>query len=468
MEEKTAAVAIQLEDALTRFRDNLDRIVLPKLKEDFRVIHSAFKTVYNILLKKGFIHEDPYKSEIKLSEITIPPASGFSDGEKVDAMSVRLSSYELQLDFLLNYYQFSMEFLDIPRIRLIAGLLRYISWEQLGPAAQDSVTKALAELITKAKTGSDPLSAGLINDSLEQIRKNIPFCFKPLKDMTDYSRESYKLNIRSKIFSTLNIKSGTPVNKDDLLKQIKSVFPSAMPDKPFYPELAGEVIDEDYGPDGNKLKTAIIQRFTLQETKQKPVRQKVSFTGMLLDSIKAMALASRYLDDAARKLVENNTLLLNRKLSFMEKFKNWITQLSNKPDEGAVYDLEYFDTAASTTRHEIVRFDSFIMEVQKRTRTFNGIATKGPMYSRMEKAGEETLFPFLEKQMSDLHIIYRRLQSMDNFFKSEVPREQRINIKGIKIELTAIKNSIDKATRKKHEYVARKEEYEQMKKLGIE
>jgi hypothetical protein len=469
MEENTASVQLQLETALTRFRENLDGTVLPKLKEDFRIIHSAFRTIHSILLKKGFIHEDPYKSETKLSEIIIPETKGFSDGEKIDEMSIRLSSYEVQLDFLLNYYQFGTEFLDISRIRLIAGLLRYIAWDQLGPTAQDPVTKGLAEIIARAKVGADPLSVSLLNDSLEQIQKTVPACIKPLKDLTDYSRELYKMEIRSKIFSSLDTRPANQAGRDEFQKQVKKAFPSAMPGKPFYPELVGEIIEEDYGPNEAKLKAAIIQRFTIQEKKQKAAREEVSFTRMILDSLRPLCPAARYLEDAVRKLVENNTLLQNRKMSLMEKFRKWIIHLSDKQKEACVYELEYFDSVSSSTKHEKIEFESFITDVQKRVRMLNGISVRGgPMYKRMEKAGEETLFPFLEKQISDLNIIYRRLQGLDTFFKTEIPREQRTNIKGVKIELTAVKNSMAQALQKKHEYIARKEEHDQMKKLGIE
>jgi hypothetical protein len=466
MEEKTTAA--QMEDTLVRFQENLDKVVLPKLKEDLRVIHSAFKTVHSILLKKGFIHEDPYKSETKLSEIRIPSNTGFPDGEKIDQMSIRLSSFEVQLDFLLNYYQFSMEFLDISRIRLVAGLLRYINWEQLGPAAQDPVTKALAELITKAKTGAEPLTAGLMNDSLEQIHKNIPACVKPLKDITDFSRELYKMNMRAKVFSALSVKPGSPVNKEEILRQVKKIFPSIMQAKPFYPELAGEIIDEDFLPDGEKLRAAIIQRFTIKEAKPRAAVHTVSFVGMLLEALQAMSSVARPLEEGVTKLVENQALIQNRKTSFMEKVKHWLSQFSGRQEESAVYELEYFDSATGATKREKVQFDAFIVDAQKRVRVFNGLGVKGgPLYTRMEKSGEEAIFSFLERQMSDLSLVYRRLQGLDVFFKSETPREQRGSVKGIKIELTGIKNGMARATRMKHEYIARKEEQEQMKRLGI-
>ncbi|MCL1818341.1 MAG: hypothetical protein FWG35_05365 [Spirochaetaceae bacterium] len=464
MEEKTASP--QLEETLARFQDHLNRDVLPKLKEDFRLIHSAYKTVHSILLKKGFIHDDPYKGDTRLSEIIIPSNTAFSDAEKIDQMSIRLSSFEVQLDFLLNYYQFSMEFLDISRIRLVTGLLRYIKWDQLGPTAQEPVTKALTDFVAKAKTGAEPLSVSLINDSIEQIRKTVPACIKPLKDITDFGREYYKMEMREKVFPA--IKTSAQSGKDEILRQVKKVFPSAMQGKAFYPELVEEVFEEDFGQNGEKLKAAIIQRFTLKEAKPKVVQQKISFTGMLMDAIRILAAGAGPLEESAAKLVENNILMQNKKTGFMEKLKQWISQMSNKQDEGAIYEIDYFDNVSSTTKHERILFDVFIADVQKRARTFNGINVRGSaVTSRMEKSDEDTLYSFLEKQISDLAIIYRRLQGLDNFFKAEIPREQRGGLKGIKIELTGINNAMARATQKKHEYIARKDEHDQMRKLGI-
>jgi hypothetical protein len=458
----------QLEQTFTQYEDNLDKAVLPKLKEDLRIIHSAFKTIHSILLKKGFLHEDPYKDEIKVSEITIPSSEFFPDSEKTDQMSIRLSSYEVQLDFLLNYYQFSMEFLDISRIRLIAGLLRYINWDQIGPTAQDPISKAMGELITRVKQGGDPLSVGLLNDSLDQIYRTIPHCFRPLKDITEFSKETYKMTIRTKAFPSLSVKPGSPPNKEDIQKQIKKCFPSVMPKQPFYPELVSEVIEEEYGADGPKLKEALLQKFTIKAVKSKDTRQQISFPAMLRDAIKTMATASRPLEDAARKLVENNTLMQIKKSGFVEKFKQWLAQIANKQEEDKQYEVEYFDNATSSTKREKILFEAFITDIQKRARIFNGIIIKGgTLYNRMEKADEETLYAFLDKQMGDLALAYRRLQGLDTFFKNAVGQEQKANLRGIKIELTAINNSLVRANQKKHEYIARKDESEQMKRLGI-
>ena len=64
-------------------------------------------------------------------------------------------------------------------------------------------------------------------------------------------------------------------------------------------------------------------------------------------------------------------------------------------------------------------------------------------------------------------MIHRRAQALDTYFKSKATRDDRRKLRGIKIELTTIRNSIVKANQLKHEYTAKKEELEQMKRLGI-
>ena len=85
----------------------------------------------------------------------------------------------------------------------------------------------------------------------------------------------------------------------------------------------------------------------------------------------------------------------------------------------------------------------------------------------LETAGEEQLLALLSKNIEELQSMHRTLSALDLYFKTEVPREQRERVRGVKPELTALKNGIVKANQKRHEYIAQKEEQEQMKRLGI-
>ena len=99
----------------------------PNSRNNIGSLTRRSKAIYNVILKKGFIHEDPYKHETKISEISNPPDDHFMDSTKDDQMSIRLSMFDSQLDFLLNYYQFSVEFLDLCPSQTCSSALLAIS-----------------------------------------------------------------------------------------------------------------------------------------------------------------------------------------------------------------------------------------------------------------------------------------------------------------------------------------------------
>jgi hypothetical protein len=63
--------------------------------------------------------------------------------------------------------------------------------------------------------------------------------------------------------------------------------------------------------------------------------------------------------------------------------------------------------------------------------------------------------------------LHKILTALDEYFKSEAPQEDRDKVKGIKPELSTMKNAIIRANAKRHEYSAQKEEEEQLKRLGV-
>ena len=79
---------------------------------------------------------------------------------------------------------------------------------------------------------------------------------------------------------------------------------------------------------------------------------------------------------------------------------------------------------------------------------------------------DELLFKSLTKYISDSNEILKQLGGLDEFYKNVKP-ELRSKIRGIKIEITTITNSIIKANQYRAEYQALSEEVNQMKKLGV-
>ena len=469
MEEGVSFVS-QLQSALEQYREHLDTIELPRLKEQYRIMHTSFTSLYKVLLKKGLIHEDPYKKDLKISEVSPPPEDNFLDSEKTEQMSIRLSMYESQLDFLLNFYQVRTDFLDLGRIKLLLNLTRYIAWDQFSEVSAKINTKVLAEFVGKITKGDDPLSAGILKDAVDQIQKAFRNCLSILKKLTDYHKEMYKFEVRISLLANLPIDRSRALQaKEEILRTLKRQFPHTLPGKHFYPELILEILEEDYGPNSPELRKTVLEKFKIEQTVQRPKREEVSFKEILLEGIRALAACSRPLEEASQKLLDNSLILESRKRPLLERIKIWIQRMVQKEEESLVYEVEFFDITTSTTKKEPIRFQPFMEDLKKRARIYGGIlARAGSGYKRLEQAGEEQLFTFLHKHIEELQLIHRRLSGLETFFRSEIPRENRASIRGIKIELTAIQNCIVKANQKRHDYVARKEEMEQLRKLGVD
>ncbi|MFH2115062.1 MAG: hypothetical protein ABIJ86_11210, partial [Spirochaetota bacterium] len=80
----------------------------------------------------------------------------------------------------------------------------------------------------------------------------------------------------------------------------------------------------------------------------------------------------------------------------------------------------------------------------------------------------DQIYKFLEKSIEDLQSYHRKLTALDEFFRATLTDpEVKNKVRTIKTELGSIKNTIIKANQKRYEYIAIKDEQEQMKRLGI-
>ena len=80
---------------------------------------------------------------------------------------------------------------------------------------------------------------------------------------------------------------------------------------------------------------------------------------------------------------------------------------------------------------------------------------------------DEQAFAFLQRNIEEMQRTLRVLSALEEFFKAEMPAEAKARLKSIRAEITTIKGAVIKANQKKHEYVAQREELEQMRRLGI-
>ncbi|GAB1482134.1 hypothetical protein MASR2M78_09490 [Treponema sp.] len=450
-----------LSEALDKRHTYLNQTQMPKLKEEFRIFQSAFTGFYTVLLKKGVLHEDPYKNDVKISEIEVPAERPFSESEKIDEMSIRLSNFESQIDFLVNFYQYSVDFFTLERIKRVMALIKYFQWTQLSPNSQYTNTRTLSEVIAILKSGNDPLSIGLIADSLQHLDRSSKSVFKLLKEISDYHRENYKLELRVRFLDALRFDAHTVLaRKDESIKLIKRKFAEAMGDRPFYPELIEEILMEDYSGEGNSLREDLLKRLAFVQEKPKEEKQTISFRSILIDGLRSLGSLSYMLDDVIRKLNENSDLLESSKNGFFDKVRRLIRQMMNKADEERFYELEYVDTILGTKKRVSVNFVSFKNELERKSKFLAAISNKNTTsFKRLETATEEQIVSVLTKNLEEMQSLHKTMSAFDVFFKTEAGRAEIDKIAGIKPELSSIKNGIIKANQKRHEYTAQKKNW---------
>ncbi len=467
--EDTQTFAHRIEECLEAKRERLDRGELVKLKESFKLFQSSFQGLRTVLDKKGILHDDPYKYDLKISEVSVPPEGPFSESEKIDQMSVRVSQFEAYLDFLNNYYQFSSEFLTMGRIKRLLALTKYFNFAQFSDTSTQLNTRALAELVGMIKKGSDQFSTGIVADALLQLDRATRDILASLKELTIYHKERYKLELRQLVMPGLAIDATMAItHREEVLKTVRRKFAEVASERPFYPELAEEILMEDYSSDGPRLRDELLKRIEIKEEKKVERDKEKSFRSILIDGARSLAAAAFPLEDALAKLEDNSVLLESRDQGLGARLRRMIRRLFSPEDKGIVYRVLVLDPATNQRKPEDLDFSRFVEEAQKRASLVASLSQRGgPSQKRMEGLPEDQAYKFLQRNIEELQRTLRLLAALDDYFKEEMPADLQPRLRGIKVEITTIKGAVIKANQKKHEYVAQREELEQMRRLGI-
>ncbi|MCL2191473.1 MAG: hypothetical protein FWB79_05750 [Treponema sp.] len=445
-----------LSRVLLERKEWLEKTEIPKLKDDLRLFQVSFSVLYGIYIKKKLVNEDPYKQESKITELEVPESGPLNEARRRDQISIRLASFDSQLDFLVNFYQFSVEYLNLGRIRKIAGLIRYIDWVSLTPDSKSANTKVVAEITLNSKAG-DQITLSVIGEALTKLSKCTISVMGSLRDLTIYHRENYKLAVRGAI-------RGMPAS-EATVPNIKKKIASAAPTAPIYQEFIEEVIAEDYSEDGRLFKEAVLKSLRVSAESSKAAKPKVDFKGILVDGIRALGMSTSVLSEIVQKIDENESILANEKKSFWKRLRQLIRSMMNSEPEPVVYELIFTDPVKGTQTREFLNLGQFRADLEKKIKVFSGVGGQGPLTAKLRAMPEDQILGYLERAIRDVQNFYRILVSLDDYFKTAA-RESRDRIKGIKPELSSIKNCIVKANQIQHEYSAAKEEAEQMKRLG--
>jgi len=446
-----------LTQLLLERKDWLERTEIPRLKEELRLFQVSFSVLYGIFLKKKLISEDPYKQENKITELEIPESGPFNEVRRREQISLRLASFDSQLDFLVNFYQFGVDYLNLERIRKIAGLIRYIDWISLTPDSKSPNTKAVAEIALNSKAG-DQITLNIIGESLTKLSKCTSSVMGILRDLTIYHKENYKLAVRGAV-------KGMPESEANIAA-VKKKIAAVAPRAPIYQDFIGEVINEDYSEDGLAIKESVLKSLKVPVGKSKSAKPKVDYKGILMDGIRALGMSSAVMGEIAQKIDENEANLTKEKTSLWSKLIKLIKTMMHSEPDAVIYELVFTDPIKGTQTRESINLRQFRADLDRRIKILVGMNGQGPVITRLRAMTEEQILGYLERTIRDIQNYYRTLMALDEYFKSTA-KESRDKIKGIRPELATIKNCTIKANQLQHEYSAAKEEEEQLKRMGV-
>lgn len=453
-------------DTKTKF---FDESVLPQVLEDYRLLHSCVKNITDFLLKKSIITPDPYKKDKKISDIIPPENTPFTDAERSVILGTRISDYDSTLDFLCNYYKFSVSHLTLPNIRKLIDLNSAILWNSFSVNSQNFNTRVLATVLTGAKQKTEALTLNQINDSVSKAGKAIISINKVLKELTDFQREVYKCSIRVGVYNNPGFDSKKAAESSaNELAQIKKLFTPVMGKMAFYSELIDEIINENHSPNKEQLQNALLEKLAVTANNNNKKEEKINTKELILTSLRVFGAMPGQILQAKEKLMENHNTLESEHNSFMDKLKKLLRKAFNLEEKPVFYTIVITDSATDTRHSEKVNFNQFISELDLRARKLNSVGIrKGVAYERFAQSPEEKILEYVNQQISESQTLLKLLNGFDDFFKREASPENKNKIKGLQMEITSLKNSVIKANQHRSEYTSYIEEEAQLRKLGI-
>ncbi len=236
-----------------------------------------------------------------------------------------------------------------------------------------------------------------------------------------------------------------------------------------YTELVKENNKSDHWPDKERKQQAVLERLSIKGTVKAEAKKKAGpdLKEMLMQTVVAMGSSAPTLLQLHSKLTDNFDVLFTRKATFWNKLVAAFIKAFNLKEKEKICQLPVKDAKTGVERIQKLNVNEFLTDLFKKERIYNGIATKGIEFQKISSANEDAILGFVNKQISELQSAFVVINSLDAYFKKEVANENKARVKGMQIELSALRNSIINANKKRSEYVSYREESEQMTKLGI-
>ena len=460
----------KLASAVSVRRKELDSRQMPQLNKDLQMMFTASNTVSEVLTKKSVFHDSSIRYDDKIDDITPPPADHIPEGrEKIYVVGSRFGQYIAMLEYAVQHYQFSTVFLTPPRISKLNALLRTFEWSALSTSSENLNTRAFAEVIQEFKRSGDNLAINIVTNSITQLGAALSSVTKALKQLSAFQREAYKLDVRSKVIPKAGISAGAAPDNDSL-KAIKKAFAQAMPGAPFYTALIQEILSENSGSDAAQRREEAIKHLSADDGAQKKEKteQKVDQRASLVDALRALGASSPQLALIVNRLGENLRIYQASQETLFSKIKKAFRTAFKLPDKEIVFDINVTNPATQGIKRETINYTKFVDGLKKKARLMNALSDRtAGVWQKLGEMTDQQLFDLLSSNITEMNNILKQCSGIDEFFKTYAKGDAKGKIRGIKIEISTIENSIHRANKLRADYAGQVEEREQLKRLGI-
>ena len=460
----------ELQTALSQKQEWYNSECLQEMLSQYRLLHTCVHNLYENFVKKSLIVPDPYRLDKKISSIVVPDSTPFAESDIPNIFGERFSDYETMLDYICTYFRFSTESFTLQNVKKLLDFNKVFEWDDLSMNNAKMNTRALAITVNGAKSGAPNVVQSMINDSVAKSAQASKTIEKMLTELAVFQRELYKGGLRKDLFEHPDFdKAKAAESAEGELSEIKRLYSKVTGKKNFYNDLVNEIIEEDHGPDKERKQAAVLEKLAIKNAAKTAAKKKTGpdTKEMLMQTVLALGATAPTLIQLHTKLTDNFDVLYTRKANFWNKFMALLRKAFNLKEKERICQLPVKDAKTGVERVQKLNVSDFLSDLAKKERIYNGIAAKGNEYQKIESVQEDMILSFVNKQISELQSKFVIINSLDAYFKKEVQNELKAHVKGMQIELSALRNSIINANKKRSDYVSYKEESEQMQKLGI-
>lgn len=460
----------QLQAAITEKQEWFTKTGFPDLLSQYRLLSSCVRNLYDMLKKKALVNPDPYSVDKRISDVIVPDTTPFSDSDIPNVLGERLSDYDAVLDFISNYFRFSVETLPPAKIKKLMELNVCFEWANLTQNSAKCNTRALATILTQARVNAPAILISMINDCTQKGQETTSTISKILGELAAFQKELYKWEVRKGLFEHPDFNKEKAYSSPDAeMAEIKRLYSKVMGKKPFYSDLINEIIAEDLSSEKESVRADALRRLAIKNAPQKQdnKRKGPDTRGMLIETVLSIGGMAPVLEQLRAKLLENFNVFYTNKTSIFKKIGALFKKMFHAGTAARICTIKIIDSKTATSREVKLNIDDFLSDLTQKVRVYNGIATQGMEFQRVIQYPEDKIYNFVCKQISECQSLFTTINSLDAFFKAEVDLINRPKVKGLQIDLSSLRNCIVASNKKRADYQSVKEETEQMSKLGI-